>query len=91
MMYVFTLCVCMYPFRQNRKERLRQKKWSHIEPHLIAPLDEKEVSLKVNSLINHLFPDQGSAAVFMMSQYTKMKMAGVTAACNYWLGQRGYP
>lgn len=24
-----------------------QKKWSHIDPHLIGPLDEKEVSLKV--------------------------------------------
>ncbi|XP_068193477.1 guanylyl cyclase C [Antennarius striatus] len=33
---------------QNRKERLMQKKWSHIEPHLIAPLDEKEVSLKID-------------------------------------------
>uniref|UniRef100_A0A3B4B086 Guanylate cyclase n=1 Tax=Periophthalmus magnuspinnatus TaxID=409849 RepID=A0A3B4B086_9GOBI len=29
-----------------RKERLMQKKWSHIEPHLIGPLDEKEVVLK---------------------------------------------
>uniref|UniRef100_A0A8C4EH49 Guanylate cyclase n=1 Tax=Dicentrarchus labrax TaxID=13489 RepID=A0A8C4EH49_DICLA len=33
---------------QNRKERLMQKRWSHIDPHLIDPLDEKEVSLKVN-------------------------------------------
>uniref|UniRef100_A0A8C5DQZ0 Guanylyl cyclase C n=1 Tax=Gouania willdenowi TaxID=441366 RepID=A0A8C5DQZ0_GOUWI len=33
---------------QNRKEHLAQKKWSHIEPHLIGPLDEKAVSLKVN-------------------------------------------
>uniref|UniRef100_A0A3P8Q034 Guanylate cyclase n=1 Tax=Astatotilapia calliptera TaxID=8154 RepID=A0A3P8Q034_ASTCA len=34
--------------RQNRKERCLQKKWSHIEPHLIGPLDEKEVSLKID-------------------------------------------
>ncbi|XP_035766700.1 heat-stable enterotoxin receptor-like [Neolamprologus brichardi] len=33
---------------QNRKERSLQKKWSHIEPHLIGPLDEKEVSLKID-------------------------------------------
>uniref|UniRef100_A0A3Q2VQA7 Guanylate cyclase n=1 Tax=Haplochromis burtoni TaxID=8153 RepID=A0A3Q2VQA7_HAPBU len=33
---------------QNRKERCLQKKWSHIEPHLIGPLDEKEVSLKID-------------------------------------------
>lgn len=38
--------------RQNRKERLMQKKWSHIEAHLIGPLDEKEVSLKVNTAIS---------------------------------------
>uniref|UniRef100_A0A3Q2VQS4 Guanylate cyclase n=1 Tax=Haplochromis burtoni TaxID=8153 RepID=A0A3Q2VQS4_HAPBU len=35
-------------FLQNRKERCLQKKWSHIEPHLIGPLDEKEVSLKID-------------------------------------------
>ena len=52
---VFTVSVCLNNVRQNRKERLLQKKWSHIEPHLIAPLDEKEVSLKVSDLINHLF------------------------------------
>lgn len=33
-----------------------QKRWSHINPHLIGPLDEKEVSLKVNRPINQLFP-----------------------------------
>uniref|UniRef100_A0A3B4AYZ8 Guanylate cyclase n=1 Tax=Periophthalmus magnuspinnatus TaxID=409849 RepID=A0A3B4AYZ8_9GOBI len=37
--------------RQNRKERLMQKKWSHIEPHLIGPLDEKEVVLKVQGVM----------------------------------------
>lgn len=64
-MHVFTLClcacacacVCLNNVRQNRKERLLQKRWSHIDPHLIGPLDEKEVSLKVNNL-NHLFPTQ---------------------------------
>ncbi|XP_023263947.1 heat-stable enterotoxin receptor-like, partial [Seriola lalandi dorsalis] len=25
-----------------------QKKWSHIDPHLIGPLDEKAVSLKID-------------------------------------------
>lgn len=36
-------------YRQNRKERLMQKRWSHINPHLIGPLDEKEISLKVRN------------------------------------------
>ncbi|XP_061894002.1 guanylyl cyclase C isoform X1 [Entelurus aequoreus] len=35
-------------YRQNRKERQMQKKWSHISPHLIGPLDEKEVFLKID-------------------------------------------
>ncbi|XP_056460841.1 guanylyl cyclase C [Gadus chalcogrammus] len=34
-------------YRQNRKERKSQKKWSHINPDLIGPLDEKEVSLTI--------------------------------------------
>lgn len=42
------VCVCVLAVRQNRKERLMQKKWSHIDPQLFSPLDEKEVSLKVN-------------------------------------------
>uniref|UniRef100_A0A3P8SZ86 Guanylate cyclase n=1 Tax=Amphiprion percula TaxID=161767 RepID=A0A3P8SZ86_AMPPE len=33
---------------QNRKERHIQKKWSHIDSHLISPLDEREVSLKID-------------------------------------------
>lgn len=33
-----------------------QKKWSHIDTHLIGPLDEKEVSLKVNIAISLAFP-----------------------------------
>lgn len=46
--------VCVHTVRQNRKERLMQKKWSHIDPQLFGPLDEKEVSLKVNQeLILH--------------------------------------
>uniref|UniRef100_A0AAX7T3Q2 Guanylate cyclase n=1 Tax=Astatotilapia calliptera TaxID=8154 RepID=A0AAX7T3Q2_ASTCA len=40
--------VALIFYRQNRKERCLQKKWSHIEPHLIGPLDEKEVSLKID-------------------------------------------
>uniref|UniRef100_A0A665WBN6 Guanylate cyclase n=1 Tax=Echeneis naucrates TaxID=173247 RepID=A0A665WBN6_ECHNA len=40
------VCVCVCVCVQNRKERLMQKKWSHINTHLIGPLDEKEVSLK---------------------------------------------
>ncbi|CAF91870.1 unnamed protein product, partial [Tetraodon nigroviridis] len=34
-------------YRQNRKERLMQKKWSHMDGQLFSPLDEKEVSLKI--------------------------------------------
>lgn len=33
-----------------------QKKWSHIDPQLFSPLDEKEVSLKVNGA---LFTENG--------------------------------
>lgn len=33
-------CVCV--FRQNRRVRFDQKKWSHIAPSLITPLDDKE-------------------------------------------------
>uniref|UniRef100_A0A3P8VDM0 Guanylate cyclase n=1 Tax=Cynoglossus semilaevis TaxID=244447 RepID=A0A3P8VDM0_CYNSE len=43
--------VALIFYRQNRKERLMQKKWSHIDAHLIGPLDQKEVSLKVNGPI----------------------------------------
>lgn len=49
-------CFCVLNVRQNRKERLMQKKWSHIDPQLFSPLDEKEVSLKVN---NALFKGNG--------------------------------
>uniref|UniRef100_A0A3B4B127 Guanylate cyclase n=1 Tax=Periophthalmus magnuspinnatus TaxID=409849 RepID=A0A3B4B127_9GOBI len=43
---VVVTAIALIFYRQNRKERLMQKKWSHIEPHLIGPLDEKEVVLK---------------------------------------------
>lgn len=49
----YCMLFCVAPNRQNRKERFLQRKWSHIEPHLIGPLDEKEVSLKVNALISN--------------------------------------
>ncbi|XP_069557406.1 guanylyl cyclase C [Brachyistius frenatus] len=45
---VVVTAIALIFYRQNRKERLTQKKWSHIEPHLINPLDEKEVSLKID-------------------------------------------
>uniref|UniRef100_A0A674NBN7 Guanylyl cyclase C n=1 Tax=Takifugu rubripes TaxID=31033 RepID=A0A674NBN7_TAKRU len=45
---MIALSVSVSWLQQNRKERLMQKKWSHIDPQLFCPLDEKEVSLKVN-------------------------------------------
>ncbi|KAK2833777.1 hypothetical protein Q5P01_017666 [Channa striata] len=45
---VVVTAIALIFYRQNRKERLSQKKWSHINPHLIGPLDEKEVSLKID-------------------------------------------
>ncbi|XP_054892122.1 guanylyl cyclase C [Poeciliopsis prolifica] len=45
---VVVTAIALIFYRQNRKERLMQKKWSHISPHLIGPLDEKEVSLKID-------------------------------------------
>ncbi|RVE69219.1 hypothetical protein OJAV_G00075340 [Oryzias javanicus] len=45
---VVVTAIALIFYRQNRKERLMQMKWSHIEPHLIGPLDEKEVSLKID-------------------------------------------
>uniref|UniRef100_A0A7N8XQR0 Guanylate cyclase n=1 Tax=Mastacembelus armatus TaxID=205130 RepID=A0A7N8XQR0_9TELE len=45
---VVVTAIALIFYRQNRKERLRQKKWSHIDPQLIAPLDEREVSLKID-------------------------------------------
>ncbi|XP_065820934.1 guanylyl cyclase C isoform X1 [Labrus bergylta] len=45
---VVVTAIALIFYRQNRKERLMQKKWSHIHPHLIAPLDEKAVSLKID-------------------------------------------
>ncbi|XP_044037738.1 heat-stable enterotoxin receptor [Siniperca chuatsi] len=45
---VVVTAIALIFYRQNRKERLMQKKWSHINPHLIGPLDEREVSLKID-------------------------------------------
>ncbi|XP_020782806.2 LOW QUALITY PROTEIN: guanylyl cyclase C [Boleophthalmus pectinirostris] len=45
---VVVTAIALIFYRQNRKERLMQKKWSHIEPHLIGPLDEKEACLKID-------------------------------------------
>ncbi|KAM4717359.1 guanylyl cyclase C [Anableps anableps] len=45
---VVVTAIALIFYRQNRKERLMQKKWSHINPHLIGSLDEKEVSLKID-------------------------------------------
>ncbi|XP_032443401.1 heat-stable enterotoxin receptor [Xiphophorus hellerii] len=45
---VVVTAIALIFYRQNRTERLMQKKWSHISPHLIGPLDEKEVSLKID-------------------------------------------
>ncbi|XP_029014340.1 guanylyl cyclase C isoform X2 [Betta splendens] len=45
---VVVTVIALIFYRQNRKDRLLQKKWSHIEANLIGPLDEKEVSLKID-------------------------------------------
>ncbi|KAM6905373.1 guanylyl cyclase C [Xenentodon cancila] len=45
---VVVTAIALIFYRQNRKERLMQKKWSHIDPHLIGPLNEKEISLKID-------------------------------------------
>ncbi|KAK5856644.1 hypothetical protein PBY51_008227 [Eleginops maclovinus] len=45
---VVVTAIALIFYRQNRKERHLQKKWSHINPHLIGLLDEKEVSLKID-------------------------------------------
>ncbi|KAM6957863.1 guanylyl cyclase C [Aplochiton taeniatus] len=44
---VVVTAIALIFYRQNRKERQNQKRWSHINPDLIGPLDEKEVSLKI--------------------------------------------
>ncbi|KAM4634886.1 guanylyl cyclase C [Polymixia lowei] len=45
---VVVTAIALIFYRQNRKERLNHKKWSHINPDLIGPLGEKEVSLKID-------------------------------------------
>ncbi|XP_062263690.1 guanylyl cyclase C [Platichthys flesus] len=47
---IVVTAIALIFYRQNRKERLMQKKWSHISPLLIGPLDEKEVSLKIDEV-----------------------------------------
>ncbi|CAB1415229.1 unnamed protein product [Pleuronectes platessa] len=47
---IVVTAIALIFYRQNRKERLMQKKWSHINPLLIGPLDEKEVSLKIDEV-----------------------------------------
>ncbi|XP_030649199.1 heat-stable enterotoxin receptor [Chanos chanos] len=42
---VLATAIAFVFYRQNRKERKNQKRWSHIPPALIAPLDDKEASL----------------------------------------------
>ncbi|XP_041813009.1 heat-stable enterotoxin receptor [Chelmon rostratus] len=45
---IVVTAIALIFYRQNRKERLLHKKWSHIDQHLIGPLDEKAVSLKID-------------------------------------------
>nr|XP_020443480.1 heat-stable enterotoxin receptor-like [Monopterus albus] len=45
---VVVTAIALIFYWQNRKEHLMQKKWSHIDPQLIASLDEREVSLKID-------------------------------------------
>ncbi|XP_070837421.1 guanylyl cyclase C [Chaetodon trifascialis] len=45
---IVVTAIALIFYRQNRKERLLHKRWSHIDPHLIGPMDEKEVSLKID-------------------------------------------
>ncbi|XP_072224711.1 guanylyl cyclase C [Leuresthes tenuis] len=47
---VVVTAIALIFYRQNRKERRMQKRWSHIDPHLICPFDEKEVSLKIEEV-----------------------------------------
>ncbi|KAM4530764.1 guanylyl cyclase C [Odontesthes bonariensis] len=47
---VVVTAIALIFYRQNREERRMQKRWSHIDPHLICPFDEKEVSLKIDEV-----------------------------------------
>ncbi|XP_035381201.1 heat-stable enterotoxin receptor isoform X1 [Electrophorus electricus] len=42
---VLVTAIALIFYRQNRRQRYYQKKWSHIHPDLITPLDNKETSL----------------------------------------------
>ncbi|KAK3508354.1 hypothetical protein QTP70_022935, partial [Hemibagrus guttatus] len=48
---VLATAIAFIFYRQNRKQRYNQKKWSHINSDLIAPLDNREpsyISLKID-------------------------------------------
>ncbi|XP_072531268.1 guanylyl cyclase C [Salminus brasiliensis] len=48
---VLVTAVALLFYRQNRKQRFNQKKWSHLHPELIIPVDYREtnlVSLKID-------------------------------------------
>ncbi|KAG9279281.1 heat-stable enterotoxin receptor isoform X2 [Astyanax mexicanus] len=48
---VLVTAVALLFYRQNRKQRFNQKKWSHINPDLIIPVDYREtnlISLKID-------------------------------------------
>ncbi|XP_036420024.1 heat-stable enterotoxin receptor-like [Colossoma macropomum] len=48
---VLVTAVALLFYRQNRKQRYKQKKWSHISPDLIIPIDYREtnlISLKID-------------------------------------------
>uniref|UniRef100_A0A8B9KNL4 Guanylate cyclase n=1 Tax=Astyanax mexicanus TaxID=7994 RepID=A0A8B9KNL4_ASTMX len=42
---VLVTAVALLFYRQNRKQRFNQKKWSHINPDLIIPVDYRETNL----------------------------------------------
>ncbi|XP_060759987.1 guanylyl cyclase C [Neoarius graeffei] len=48
---ILATAIALIFYRQNRKQRSNQKKWSHINSNLITPLDSKEsnqISLKID-------------------------------------------
>ncbi|KAI4889235.1 hypothetical protein NFI96_019827 [Prochilodus magdalenae] len=48
---VLVTAVALLFYRQNRKQRYKQKKWSHINPDLLIPIDYREtnlISLKID-------------------------------------------
>uniref|UniRef100_A0A8C7T615 Guanylyl cyclase C n=1 Tax=Oncorhynchus mykiss TaxID=8022 RepID=A0A8C7T615_ONCMY len=68
---------------QNMKERQNQKRWSHISPDLITPLDGKElslVSLKVKDVFHtdSLFLSPASSLSFCLSQLLRIDYYNLT-------------